>query len=127
MLTPLLTSLEQSRALPNACTGCGRCAEVCPSSIPLPDLLRDLRHEEMEKKLTPARWRLGLKLHAWLIRQPRLYQLLTGLGIPLLSRLGRRRGSFRRLPLAGGWTGHRDFPAPQGKTFMQQYKSGGNG
>jgi L-lactate dehydrogenase complex protein LldF len=125
VLTPLLTSLEQSRALPNACTGCGRCAEVCPSSIPLPDLLRDLRHEEMERKLTPARWRLGLKLHAWLIRHPRLYQLLTGTGIPVLSWLGRRRGSFRRLPLAGGWTSQRDFPSPQGRTFMQQYRSGG--
>jgi L-lactate dehydrogenase complex protein LldF len=124
VLTPLLTSLEQSQALPNACTSCGRCAEVCPSSIPLPDLLRDLRHEEMEKKLTPSRWRLGLKLHAWLIRRPRLYHLLTSFGIPLLSRLGRKRGSFGRLPLAGGWTSQRDFPAPQGKTFMQQYKRG---
>ena len=123
VLTPLLTSLEQSQALPNACTGCGRCAEVCPSSIPLPDLLRDLRHEEMERKLTSSRWRLGLKFHAWLIRQPRLYQLLTGLAIPMLSLTGGKRGSFRRLPLAGGWTSQRDFPSPQGKTFMQQDKS----
>jgi L-lactate dehydrogenase complex protein LldF len=123
VLTPLLTSLEQSQALPNACTGCGRCAEVCPSSIPLPDLLRDLRHEEMEEKLTPSRWRLGLKIHAWLLRQPRLYHLLTGLGIPFLSLIGRKRGSFRRLPLAGGWTSQRDFPSPQGKTFMQKYKA----
>ena len=126
VLTPLLTSLEASQALPNACTGCGRCAEVCPSSIALPDLLRDLRHEENENKLTPTRWRAGLKLHAWLIRQPRLYQLLTGMGISMLSRLGRKRGSFRRLFLAGGWTSQRDFPSPQGKTFMRQYKSRGN-
>ena len=33
--------------------------------------------------------------------------------------LGRRKGRFRSLPLAGGWTDHRDFPAPQGKTFQQ--------
>jgi L-lactate dehydrogenase complex protein LldF len=123
VLTPLLTSLEQSEALPNACTSCGRCAEVCPSEIPLPDLLRDLRHEEMERKLTPTRWRLGLKFHAWLLRQPRLYHFFTGLSISMLHLLGRKRGSFRRLPLAGGWTSQRDFPTPQGKTFMQQYKS----
>ena len=24
---------------------------------------------------------------------------------------------------AGGWTRHRDFPAPQGKTFMAQWKA----
>ena len=123
VLTPLLTSLEQSEALPNACTSCGRCAEVCPSEIPLPDLLRDLRHEEMERKLSPTRWRLGLKIHAWLLRQPRLYHFFTGLSISTLHLLGRKRGSFRRLPLAGGWTSQRDFPTPQGKTFMQQYKS----
>jgi L-lactate dehydrogenase complex protein LldF len=127
VLTPLLTSLEQSQALPNACTSCGRCAEVCPASIPLPDLLRDLRHEEMERKLTPSRWRVGLKFHAWLIRQPRLYHLLSGLGISLLSRIGRKRGSFSRLPFASGWTSQRDFPSPQGKTFMQQYKSRDSG
>lgn len=121
ILTPLLTSLEQSAALPNACTSCGRCAEVCPAGIPLPDLLRDLRHEESERKLTPVRWRWGLKLHAWLARQPRLYHALTALGIGGLHLLGRRRGRFARLPLAAGWTSQRDFPAPSGKTFMQQY------
>tara|TARA_B110000503_G_scaffold27555_2_gene44018 strand:+ start:12029 stop:13462 length:1434 start_codon:yes stop_codon:yes gene_type:complete len=123
ILTPLLTSLEQSHALPNACTSCGRCAEVCPANIPLPDLLRDLRHEENSQKLSDGRWRLGMKIHAWLARHPSFYHALTGIVIPILSLLGRKRGSFARLPLAGGWTSQRDFPAPQGKTFMQQYKA----
>jgi L-lactate dehydrogenase complex protein LldF len=123
ILTPLLTSLEQSHALPNACTSCGRCAEVCPADIPLPDLLRDLRHEENSQELSDGRWRLGMKIHAWLARHPPFYHALTGIAIPILSLLGRKRGSFARLPLAGGWTSQRDFPAPQGKTFMQQYKA----
>lgn len=124
VLTPLLTSLEESHILPNACTSCGRCAEVCPANIPLPDLLRDLRHEETRAGLSAPRWRRGLKAHAWLLRHPRLYRLLTGLAIPLLYRLGRKKGSFRSLPLAGGWTAERDFPAPQAGTFMQQYRAG---
>lgn len=123
ILTPLLTSLEQSHALPNACTSCGRCAEVCPADIPLPDLLRDLRHEEDSKKLSAPRWRLGLKLHGWLTRHPPLYHALTSIVIPVLHRFGRKRGNFSHLPLAGGWTSQRNFPAPQGKTFMQQYKA----
>ncbi len=124
VLTPLLTSLERSTALPNACTSCGRCAEVCPAAIPLPDLLRDLRHDESSQQLTPARWRNGLRLHAWLARQPRLYHFITGIGITIMQRLGRKKGGFRRLPLAAGWTSQRDFPSPQGKTFMQQYRNG---
>lgn len=121
VLTPLLTSLEQSNALPNACTSCGRCAEVCPADIPLPDLLRDLRHDETRQKLSSSRWRTGLRLHAWLARKPTLYRACTGLGIFTLHLLGRRRGGFSRLPLAAGWTSQRDFPAPEGKTFMHQY------
>ncbi|NQX90284.1 MAG: lactate utilization protein, partial [Halioglobus sp.] len=113
ILTPLLTSLEQSRALPNACTTCGRCAEVCPADIPLPDLLRDLRSEENRSHLTAPRWRWGLKVHTWVARHPKLYQWLTGLIIKLLHSLGRKRGSFSRLPFASGWTSQRDFPAPQ--------------
>jgi L-lactate dehydrogenase complex protein LldF len=123
VLTPLLTSLEESSALPNACTTCGRCAEVCPADIPLPDLLRNLRHEETEKKLSSPRWRLGMKLHSWLASRPGLYHFLTGTGIGLLHRVGKKKGAFRKLPMAGGWTSQRDFPTPQGPTFMQQYKS----
>jgi L-lactate dehydrogenase complex protein LldF len=121
VLTPLLTSLEESHLLPNACTACGRCAEVCPAGIPLPDLLRDLRHEEKVSQLSPAVWRRGIGLHAWLARHPRVYRLATAPVIALLHRLGRRRGAFRRLPFASGWTSQRDFPAPAGGTFMQQY------
>lgn len=121
VLTPLLTSLAESHLLPNACTTCGRCAEVCPAGIPLPDLLRDLRHEEKVGKLSPAGWRRGISLHAWLACHPRLYRLLTGPAISLLHLLGRRRGAFHRLPFASGWTSQRDFPAPQGGTFMQRY------
>ena len=122
VLTPLLTSLEQAQALPNACTSCGRCAEVCPANIPLPDLLRDLRQDESVQRIKPARWRHGLRLHAWLLRQPRLYQLSTGWTMSLLGWLGKRRGAFRRMPFASGWTGQRDFPAPEGSgTFMRQY------
>lgn len=123
VLTPLLTSLEQSHLLPNACTTCGRCAEVCPADIPLPDLLRDLRHDESRKKLSPPQWRYGLKLHTWVARHPSLYRILTAALIPVLHRFGRKRGSFSRLPFAGGWTSERNFPAPQGKTFMQLYKA----
>jgi L-lactate dehydrogenase complex protein LldF len=40
-----------------------------------------------------------------------------------LGNLGRERGRFRALPLAGGWTVHRDMPAPEGQTFMDQYRA----
>ncbi len=123
VLTPLLTSLESSEALPNACTSCGRCEEVCPADIPLPDLLRDLRHEQSRQNIGPPRWKQGLRLHAWVAARPGLYLFLTRRVMSLLSKLGRKKGSFRKLPFATGWTSQRDFPAPQGGTFMQQYQA----
>ena len=123
VLTPLLTSLEESNLLPNACTSCGRCAEICPADIPLPDLLRDLRHEETRHKLSSGRWRMGIKWHAWLCAHPGLYHWMSNAVVAILSRLGRKKGSFQKLPMAGGWTGTRDFPAPQSTTFMRQYQA----
>jgi L-lactate dehydrogenase complex protein LldF len=29
---------------------------------------------------------------------------------------------LKKVPLAGGWTAGRDLPAPEGKTFMAQWK-----
>jgi L-lactate dehydrogenase complex protein LldF len=34
-----------------------------------------------------------------------------------------KKGRIKKLPLAGGWTDWRDMPAPQGKTFMDQWKA----
>jgi L-lactate dehydrogenase complex protein LldF len=39
----------------------------------------------------------------------------------LMGAAGRKKGRFKRLPLARGWTDWRDMPAPEGKTFHQLY------
>lgn len=123
VLTPLLTSLEESHLLPNACTGCGRCEEVCPAAIPLPDLLRDLRAEEFSHRITARRWRIGLTVHRWLALHPRLYGAVTAIALRVMHRLGRREGVLRWLPLAGGWLAERDLPTPPAQSFQQQLHS----
>jgi len=123
VLTPLLTSLETAAPLPDACTACGRCEEVCPAAIPLPDLLRDLRADKFEAGITAKRWRLGMRLHTWLLLRPRLYRFAVDFGIGLLHRLGRKRGRLTRMPLAGGWLAARDLPVPaHGQSFMTRYR-----
>ena len=121
VLTPLMVGLDEARDLPNACTLNGRCKEVCPMEIPLSDMIRTLREREFDERITPARARLGLRMWAFMARRPALYRLATSLGMRVLGGLGRIRGRFRRLPLAGGWTGTRDLPAPAGGTFMSAW------
>ena len=122
VLTPSLIGVDRSGHLPNASTFCGRCEAVCPMKIPLPKMMRHWREREFERGLNPAATRYGLKFWAFFARRPALYRLATGLAIPALSMLGGTRRRFRRLPLAGGWTRHRDMPAPERRTFMQSWR-----
>ncbi len=121
VLTPTLIGVDQAGHLPNASTFCGRCESVCPMKIPLPNMMRHWREREFERHLSPATWRFGIGIWAWLARRPRLYQFGTKLVMRALGNLGGGRGRFRRLPLAGGWTKYRDMPAPQGQTFQEMW------
>src|SRR5690606_6241406 len=116
VLTPQIIGLDATKDLPNACTLNGRCQEICPVKIPLPDLLRRLRALQFERGLIrgPQCW--ALRLWGWLARRPALYHGLTA----LIARLS-PRGAARRLPLDSGWTQSRDFPLPQRTTFQRAW------
>jgi L-lactate dehydrogenase complex protein LldF len=123
VLTPQLLGVAEASNLPNASTFCGRCESVCPVRIPLPGLMRHWREREFERHLTPKAMRQGLALWSWMARRPRLYRTLTGWSNRLLALFGRADGRYGSLPLAGGWTRFRDFPAPQpGGTFHAQWR-----
>ena len=124
VLTPSLIGVEQGGQLPNASTFCGRCAEVCPMRIPLPKMMRSWRAREFEKRLTPSAVRQGLGLWAWFAKRPWVYRRATAVGAAALRAMSGSKGRIASLPFAGGWTGQRDFPAPQGGTFMAQWKAG---
>jgi L-lactate dehydrogenase complex protein LldF len=117
VLTPALVGLGEAGHLPNASTFCGRCEDVCPVKIPLPRMMRHWREREFAGRLSPPVYRAGLRLWARLARHPALYHAAAGIAGRLLGWAGRRRGRFRSLPFAAGWTAMRDLPAPQGRSF----------
>ena len=119
VLTPALIGIHEGANLPNASTFCGRCESVCPMRIPLPKLMRHWREAEFDAGETPRTQRLALRAWATLARRPRLYHLAMRFAAAMLGAAGRGRGRFRWLPMAGGWTRHRDFAAPEGRTFQQ--------
>ncbi len=118
VLTPIMEGMEAAADLPNACCSDGRCEEVCPMMIPLPDLLRKLRAHERDLGLSKRSLRWGLSAYMTLARFPRLYQVLARVGVSALS-FAERRGK-RPLSFTGksGWTQVRDMPVPQGQTFQ---------
>ncbi len=121
VLTPSLSGIEVGGHLPNASTFCGRCESVCPMRIPLPKMMRHWREREFEKHLTPSAARYGLRFWAFFAKRPKLYRAAVSLAMPLLSALGGSKRRISTLPLAGGWTKHREMPAPEGKTFLQAW------
>ncbi|MEX0589451.1 MAG: LutB/LldF family L-lactate oxidation iron-sulfur protein [Xanthobacteraceae bacterium] len=122
VLTPALVGIDKAGHLPNASTFCGRCEEVCPVRIPLPKLMRHWREREFERHLSPATVRWGLGFWAAFARRPWLYRPATRLAMKMLALFGGSRGRIHWLPLAGGWTRHRDFPVPERDTFQAQWK-----
>ena len=123
VLTPSYVGLENALDLPNAATLCNQCGVVCPVKIPLPDLMRKLREKQFERRLKPWPERLGLALWSWMARHPGVYATMTALGARVLSLIGGAEKLIHYLPFGSGWTGGRDLPAPQGKTFRGLYRS----
>ncbi len=121
VLTPSLIGVDKAGHLPNASTFCGRCESVCPMRIPLPKMMRHWREREFARGLNPAVQRYGLKAWAFFAKRPWLYRFAVSMGIPFLSMAAPKSGRFKRLPFAGGWTKYRDLPAPESRTFIQQW------
>jgi L-lactate dehydrogenase complex protein LldF len=91
--------------------------------IPLPGMMRHWREREFERNLTPSATRWGLGFWRALCTRPALYRLFTRTAVLGLECLALGKGRIRRLPLGGGWTDHRDFPAPQGGTFQAKWRA----
>jgi L-lactate dehydrogenase complex protein LldF len=121
VLTPSYVGLEKAYDLPNAATLCNQCGVVCPVKIPLPDLMRKLREQQFERGLKPWPERLGLALWGWAAKRPAIYAMMTALGARCLAWMGGSGKLVHHLPLGGGWTGGRDLPAPEGRTFRALY------
>jgi L-lactate dehydrogenase complex protein LldF len=125
VLSPSLFGIAATNELPNASTFCGRCEEVCPMRIPLPNMMRSYRELEFKKHLSPLTVRTGLKVWAYFAKRPRLYHFLMAVVSNVLRILGKKSGRFKTFPFSKGWTQYRDLPVPADKTFHALWKHNG--
>ncbi len=110
VLQPALHGVARAADLADACTMCGRCAEVCPVGIPLPDLIRRWRAEAVMAGAVPKGRRLGLKAWAWLASRPALYHRVVRLKTPIVRWLARHPKLAARLPWVRRWAAGRRLP-----------------
>jgi L-lactate dehydrogenase complex protein LldF len=122
VLTPNLgppDGLAAARHLPQASSFCGQCEDVCPVRIPLPALMRRLREDAFEDRRITVAGRKWIGVWGWAAQRPALYRLAQRIGISMLRIFARvSGGTIRTLPLAGGWSATRDFPPPEGGSFV---------
>ena len=88
--------------------------------IPLPKMMRHWREREFERASVAGDAALRPR-PLGLLRQAAARSIGSRRGsrcaCSAISAAG--KGRFRYLPLAGGWTKHRDMPAPEGRTFQE--------
>jgi L-lactate dehydrogenase complex protein LldF len=123
VLTPQLIGIHEGAHLPHASSFCGRCEAVCPMDIPLPKMMRHWRERDYATQSAGALPKLALRLWAFMAKRPALYRLATGPAVRFLALLGGRKRRFAALPFAGGWTKHRDLPAPAGRSFQSLWQA----
>lgn len=127
VLTPQLSSAEESQALPFASSLCGACRDVCPVKIDIPALLLTLRARLVARRDLPntpdlqhlpvrrgARrvWRAW----AWLMTHPRAYALAAR-----MARFAQRwPGLARRVPALEAWTRTRALPPIAPQSFRER-------
>jgi L-lactate dehydrogenase complex protein LldF len=121
-LNPGVIGVAETGHHANASTFCGRCAEVCPVMIPLPKIMRHWRAVEHAQGLAPKSITFGLSLWAFAAKRPTLYRAGASLLARILKLFG-RGGAVHSLPLMQGWFAVRDFPAPSGRTFHEQWQT----
>jgi len=118
VINPALLGLEEAVHLPQATTACGRCEEVCPVKIPLPEIMHQWRARAFDEGLGPSlRWSTGL--WAWLAVRPRLYRVsVAAFGLSLRA-LRRMPWLSRVLPGVRAWTAERELPPSSGPPFSR--------
>lgn len=120
VITPRYVGLGEAKDLPHASSLCGRCGEVCPVKIPLPDLLLENRAQGVEAGAAPVADHLAMGGFARLARSPRLWRLGLALGRPIYRLL--RRTPLARRGVLGAWSRARTLPPATAPTFRQRWR-----
>ena len=122
VLTPALVGIARGRAPAERLDLLRPLRERLPGQDPAAEDDAALAGARVRTAPDPGAQRSNLNLWAWFARRPTAYRWATKAAIGALGLLGRGKGAFHSLPLAGGWTEGRDLPTPEpGGTFMARY------
>ena len=137
ILNPLMRGVghdKQIDSLPYASSLCGRCLEVCPVMIDIPEILVHLRAKVVDahRDGAPSAQDLAMRATSFLFSDPGRVSLAVkafGVANRVMTPFGRRtlpggRRALGRLPGPGaGWSDARDLPMPPRTSFRAWWKA----
>lgn len=113
VLTPALIGYEKAGQLPYACTLCGACDDVCPTQIPLHDLVLKHRIHEVDEGYVKPLEKGIFTAAGVVLNNSALYGVSTTIGSFGMKALARGKGSLDEssawLPILNGWIASRDL------------------
>ncbi|EAS64325.1 LutB/LldF family L-lactate oxidation iron-sulfur protein [Photobacterium angustum] len=123
VLSPLLGGYEDFKDLPNACSLCRACHDVCPVKIPLSELL--LKHRQImgEEKITDSMERASVSGFSFVNAHPALWDKTVKIGAIVAGKLIKNGQLPFKVGLLNAWTQTRDLPTPSGESFRSWFKN----
>ncbi len=117
ILNPFMNPAAHS-SLPNACSLCGSCTDVCPVKIDLHHELYVWRQRLAEQDLLPWSKRIAMKLTSFVFKNPFLYRA-TGWCGRMALRILPRWMIYNPL---NTWGRERELPTPPARSFRELYQ-----
>ncbi len=115
ILSPQIQGLDAEPKLPFASSLCGACREVCPVKIRIPELLLELRHQEVERAPGRHTWeRAAFRAWAAVMKRPLLYEIG--------GKLGRLFGGLAAVGPTAEWARTRELPVAPKHSFRSQWR-----
>ena len=116
------SSEDHTHSMPWACTSCGSCTEVCPTKVPLQQLIHLQRRKKVKQKQLP---------HAQSKYLPLLGKVLNNRH-KLDCTMTLARGALKHIPHRGlkpftaAWSAYRELPTAPQSSFESWYKNNRN-
>ena len=111
---------EKHNSLPFACTLCGSCTNVCPVKIDLDSQLYARRQDLSEMKLIDPKKKMAMKVTAWLMTKPKLFDLAGKMARKIVPKLPDSLVYNK----ANAWGKQRDMPKMAEKSFKEMFEQG---
>lgn len=120
ILTAFLHSEEDAKDVQSLCLQCGKCAEVCPGQLDIPDMILEIRNRIGDKKKLPFTQKFALDV----VSNRRLFHSLLRVASKAQKPLSQGHGFIRHLPLfLSGLTEQKSLPEIADVPFRDLFKN----